>query len=38
MDIATVEINGMDCLKRIRAIPEFENIPEYGNGTCLPGR
>ena len=27
MDIAMAEINGMDCLKRIRAIPEFENVP-----------
>ena len=27
MDIAMAEINGMDCLKRIRAIPEFKNVP-----------
>jgi CheY-like chemotaxis protein len=27
MDIAMAEVNGMDCLKRLRAIPKFENIP-----------
>ena len=27
MDIAMAEMNGMDCLKRIRAIPEFKNVP-----------
>jgi CheY-like chemotaxis protein len=27
MDIAMAEMNGMDCLKRLRDIPKFENIP-----------
>jgi CheY-like chemotaxis protein len=27
MDIAMAEMNGMDCLKRIRTIPEFKNVP-----------
>jgi CheY-like chemotaxis protein len=27
MDIAMPEINGMECLKRIRSLPEFNNIP-----------
>jgi CheY-like chemotaxis protein len=27
MDIAMAEMNGIECLKRIRSLPEFKDIP-----------